>query len=86
MVAGHGDCGQEWSDVGGDAGEFVLVSREDGSGARILFEERVMGSDHVSLTAVVLGNEFQDELEELGYSEFIAQLRWSHLRRIDQKH
>ena len=26
------------------------------------------------------------KVEELGYSEFIAQLRWGHLRRIDQKH
>jgi phosphate transport system substrate-binding protein len=43
-----------WQALGGDAGEVVLVSREDGSGARILFEERVMGEERVSLTAVVM--------------------------------
>lgn len=43
-----------WLAVGGDAGEIELVSREDGSGARILFEQRVMGEEQVSLTAVVM--------------------------------
>jgi len=43
-----------WQALGSDAGEVVLVSREDGSGARILFEERVMGEDRVALTAVVM--------------------------------
>lgn len=44
----------DWVAVGGDAGEIQLVSREDGSGARVLFEERVMGDARVSLTAVVM--------------------------------
>lgn len=44
----------DWMAVGGDAGEIELVSREDGSGARVLFEGRVMGDKHVSLTAVVM--------------------------------
>jgi phosphate transport system substrate-binding protein len=44
----------DWVQVGGDPGEIALVSREDGSGARILFEERVMGAERVSLTAVVM--------------------------------
>ncbi len=43
-----------WSELGVDVGEVVLVSREDGSGSRQLFEERVMGNEHVSLTAVVM--------------------------------
>jgi phosphate transport system substrate-binding protein len=43
-----------WSELGANAGEVVLVSREDGSGSRQLFEERVMGDEHVSLTAVVM--------------------------------
>jgi len=43
-----------WQALGGDAGEIVLVSREDGAGGRILFEERVMGDERVSLTAVVM--------------------------------
>lgn len=43
-----------WQALGGDASEIVLVSREDGAGGRILFEDRVMGDDRVSLTAVVM--------------------------------
>lgn len=44
----------DWQDVGGEAGEVVLVSREDGSATRLLFEERVMGEEGVALTAVVM--------------------------------
>lgn len=44
----------DWMALGSDAGEIQLVSREDGSGARILFELRVMGEERVSLTAVVM--------------------------------
>jgi phosphate transport system substrate-binding protein len=43
-----------WDGVGGDAREVILVSREDGSGSRILFEDRIMGDEAVSLTAVVM--------------------------------
>ena len=43
-----------WQALGSDAGDVVLVSREDGSGARLLFEKRVMGEERVSLTAVVM--------------------------------
>jgi phosphate transport system substrate-binding protein len=43
-----------WTKVGGEAGEVLLVSREDGSGSRILFETRIMGEDRVALTAVVM--------------------------------
>lgn len=44
----------DWTEVGGEAGAVVLVSREDGSGARVLFEEQVMQEQPVSLTAVVM--------------------------------
>ncbi|MBX3000469.1 MAG: phosphate ABC transporter substrate-binding protein [Caldilineaceae bacterium] len=44
----------DWTDVGGEEGEVLLVSREDGSGTRDLFEERVMGEDGVALTAVIM--------------------------------
>jgi phosphate transport system substrate-binding protein len=44
----------DWLALGSDAGEIQLVSREDGSGARVLFETRVMGEERVSLTAVVM--------------------------------
>lgn len=44
----------DWSEVGGEAGEVLLVSREDGSGSRIFFEDEVMQGESVSLTAVVM--------------------------------
>lgn len=44
----------DWADVGGAAGEIALVSREEGSGARHIFEERIMQEDAVALTAVVM--------------------------------
>lgn len=44
----------DWQDVGGTAGEVILVSREDGSGTRVLFEERAMNEESVALTAVVM--------------------------------
>jgi phosphate transport system substrate-binding protein len=43
-----------WQALGSDNGEIQLVSREDGSGSRSLFEERVMSGERVSLTAVVM--------------------------------
>jgi phosphate transport system substrate-binding protein len=44
----------DWAALGSDAGEIQLVSREDGSGARTLFETRVMGDARVALTAIVM--------------------------------
>lgn len=44
----------DWAELGGASSEVGLVSREDGSGSRWLFEQRVMGTDRVSLTAVVM--------------------------------
>lgn len=44
----------DWQALGSGVGEIQLVSREDGSGARLAFEQRVMGDEHVSLTAVVM--------------------------------
>ncbi|MFN8487309.1 MAG: phosphate ABC transporter substrate-binding protein [Caldilineaceae bacterium] len=44
----------DWSMLGSSSGGVILISREDGSGSRRLFEERVMGDDQVSLTAVVM--------------------------------
>lgn len=44
----------DWSEVGGQTGEVLLVSREDGSGSRVLFESEVMQGEEVSLTAVVM--------------------------------
>jgi phosphate transport system substrate-binding protein len=44
----------DWSTLGSEPDEVLLVSREDGSGSRQLFEARVMGKDPVALTAVVM--------------------------------
>jgi phosphate transport system substrate-binding protein len=44
----------DWSELSSTSGEVLLVSREDGSGSRILFETRIMGEEQVSLTAVVM--------------------------------
>ena len=63
----------DWEEVGGEAGEVLLVSREDGSGSRLFFEERVMGDEGVSLTAVVMPSSgdvvayVADHPEAIGY-------------------
>ncbi|MBL7182924.1 MAG: phosphate ABC transporter substrate-binding protein [Anaerolineae bacterium] len=50
----------DWRDVRGpalltgQAGEIMVVSREDGSGTRAVFEELVMQGKRVTLTAVVM--------------------------------
>lgn len=56
-----------WQSLGSDAGEIVLVSREDGAGARVLFEDRVMGDERVSLTAVVMPSS-QDVVEYVSHN------------------
>ena len=43
-----------WEEVGGAARDVLLVSREEGSATRQLFEERIMDEDQVALTAVVM--------------------------------
>lgn len=43
-----------WEEVGGLPEEVLLISREDGSGSRQLFEARIMSEERVSLTAVVM--------------------------------
>lgn len=47
----------DWKDIGGRSGEILVVSREDGSGTRALFEKNVMGDQHVTLTALVMPSE-----------------------------
>ena len=44
----------DWEEMGGTPGEIVVVSREDGSGTREVFEEMVMGEKRVTLTAIVM--------------------------------
>jgi phosphate transport system substrate-binding protein len=43
-----------WEEMGGISGEIAVVSREDGSGTREVFEEMVMGEKRVTLTAIVM--------------------------------
>ncbi|MBC8264521.1 MAG: phosphate ABC transporter substrate-binding protein [Anaerolineales bacterium] len=44
----------DWKDVRGQAGEILVVSREDGSGTRAVFEDLVMQGKRVTPTAVVM--------------------------------
>lgn len=44
----------DWEEIGRRPGEIVVVSREDGSGTREVFEEMVMGEKRVTLTAIVM--------------------------------
>jgi phosphate transport system substrate-binding protein len=44
----------DWENMGGAPGEIVVVSREDGSGTREVFEEMAMGEKRVTLTAIVM--------------------------------
>ncbi len=44
----------DWHALGGEPGEPVIVSREDGSGTRAAFEARVMGDRRVTLNAIVM--------------------------------
>ncbi len=44
----------DWEEIGGASGEIVVVSREDGSGTREVFEEMVMGKRRVTLAAIVM--------------------------------
>lgn len=46
----------DWRDVRGQAGEILVVSREDGSGTRVVFEKLVMKGKRVTPTAVVMPN------------------------------
>jgi phosphate transport system substrate-binding protein len=42
-----------WSEVGGANGDIVVVSREEGSGTRAAFEERVMEGSLITDTAIL---------------------------------
>ena len=44
----------DWKEIGGTPGEIAVVSREDGSGTREVFEEMVMGEKRITLTAIVM--------------------------------
>jgi phosphate transport system substrate-binding protein len=44
----------DWEEIGGTPGQIVVVSREDGSGTRGVFEETVMAQKRVTLTAIVM--------------------------------
>ncbi len=44
----------DWSGLGGEQGEPVIVSREEGSGTRAAFESRIMGDRRVTLNALVM--------------------------------
>jgi phosphate transport system substrate-binding protein len=43
-----------WQELGGNDEAVHLITREDGSGSRTLFDERIMGIEPLALTAVVV--------------------------------
>jgi phosphate transport system substrate-binding protein len=44
----------DWGAIGGSGGEPIVISREDGSGARAAFEALAMGGERVTLNALVM--------------------------------
>lgn len=44
----------DWATLGGSSGEPLIVSREEGSGDRAAFEALVMGTERVTLNALVM--------------------------------
>lgn len=48
----------EWDEVANQqsTGEILLISREEASGTRILFDERVLAGERLSLTALIMPN------------------------------
>jgi len=44
----------DWAELGGADEEIVVVSREDGSGTRVVFEELVMRGHRMTPTAVIM--------------------------------
>jgi phosphate transport system substrate-binding protein len=44
----------DWEELGGAQGDILIVSREDGSGTRAVFEKQVLGEQPVALTAIVM--------------------------------
>jgi len=44
----------DWGALGGTGGEPMIISREDGSGARAAFDALVMGGDRVTFNALIL--------------------------------
>jgi phosphate transport system substrate-binding protein len=43
-----------WDELGSSAGDIIVISREDGSAARAVFEELVMDGHRMTLTALVM--------------------------------
>jgi len=43
----------DWSQVGGKAGKIVIIAREEGSGTRDIFEERVMKEKKITAHAIL---------------------------------
>ena len=50
----YGGWTLDWEEIGGEEGDIIVVSREDGSGSRSVFEGQVMGEQKVTLTAIVM--------------------------------
>jgi len=69
----------DWKDVGGQAGEIVTVSREDGSGTRVVFEDLVMKGKRVTPTAVVMPSSRAVVEYVAGHPEAIGYVSMGHI-------
>ena len=69
----------DWKDVGGQAGEIVTVSREDGSGTRAVFEDLVMKGKRVTPTAVVMPSSRAVVEYVAGHPEAIGYVSMGHI-------
>ena len=78
-----------WSEVGGEEVEIQVLSREDGSGTRDAFEERVMEGRRVTLTAIVMpsnqavGEFVAENPLAIGYASAVDIPRGARPLRID---
>lgn len=78
-----------WSDVGGEEVDIQVLSREDGSGTREVFEQTVMREKTVTLAAMVVpGNEAVGEFVAndavaIGYASAVAVPDGAKALRID---
>ncbi|MXX27720.1 MAG: phosphate ABC transporter substrate-binding protein [Caldilineaceae bacterium SB0668_bin_21] len=74
-----------WEEVGGAARDVLLVSREDGSATRELFEERVMDKDQVSRTAVVMSTSSNVLEYVAGHRDAIGYVTFAYLSQHGEK-
>jgi len=46
----------DWSDLGGPSGEIAVVTREEGSGTREVFQEAILQGEHLTPRAIIMSS------------------------------